>query len=341
MMKAWAQTKFGDESVLQIMEVPKPQPGPRDILIRVVATGVNPVDVKKRQGFPLGPREAPYYIVGWDGAGVVEAVGSEVTLFKAEDEVYFSGDVSRDGCNAEFVVVDERIVGRKPKNLSFREAAAEPLTVLTAWEGMVEGMHIPVPKDENDNPNGEKTILVVGGAGGVGSITIQIAKKVLKFGKVVATASREETSAYVRKMGADEVIDHTKDFKAEFERIGLPGAHYVMNTVELDNNFDAIESIILPLGAICAIIHAGKPINVGALFLKRVSLVWELMFTRPMFGVEPEKQGQILNHFAGLYESGVIEHRANKVFEWSQLPEAQRHQDTGRSIGKIVLDVKF
>eukprot|EP01087_Luapelamoeba_hula_P019134 TRINITY_DN6298_c0_g1_i1.p1 TRINITY_DN6298_c0_g1~~TRINITY_DN6298_c0_g1_i1.p1 ORF type:complete len:367 (+),score=97.59 TRINITY_DN6298_c0_g1_i1:55-1101(+) len=341
-MKAWGQTEFGGADKLKIVEIPKPTPGPRDLLIKVVATGVNPVDGKKREGNPgLGMQFEHALVLGWDGAGVVESVGDAVTLFKAGDEVYWSGAILRPGANAEYTLVDERIVGHKPKSLDFLQAAGEPLTILTAWEGMVEGMHIPVPSESNPNPNKDKVLLVISGAGGVGSIATQIGKSVLKFGKVIATATREETIEYCRRMGADEVISHAKDYQEEFKRIGVAGADYVMDCVDVDTNFVAVEKVIKPLGAICAITHAGTPVDTSVFFPRRISFVWELMFTRGLFDIEQEKQGQILNHFAGLIDSGIIKHRAETVFEWSRLPQAQEFQDSGKAKGKIVLAVNF
>jgi len=280
-------------------------------------------------------------IVGWDASGVVEAIGTEVTLFKPGDEVYFAGAVNRPGANAEYVCVDERIVGHKPKNLTFLQAAAEPLTVLTAWEAMVEGMHIPVPKDEHDHPNKAKSILVIAGAGGTGSIGVQIAKRILKFGTVVATASRAETIEYSKEMGADLIINHNEDLLTQLQAAGLKGVNYCYNTVDADSNFENVQQAVLPLGAIANITIGKQTIDVSKLFARRINFVWEMMFCRAIFDVEPEKQGHILNHFAGLYDNGLLQHRALNVFEWSQLPKAQEFQDSGKAKGKIVLEVKF
>jgi len=340
-MKAWAQTEYGGVEVLKITEVPKPHPRPRDLLVKVFATATNPVDGKVRKGFKSKTPPTEPLISGWDAAGVVEAVGGEVTLFKPGDEVYFAGVINRPGANAEYTCVDERIVGHKPKSLSFKEAAAEPLTILTAWEAIVEGMHVPVPKDASDHPNSHKSILVIAGAGGTGSIGVQIAKRILKFGTVIATASREETIEYSKKMGADHVIDHKKDLLEQIQALGLKGVNYVYNTVDADSNFENVQQAVLPLGAIANITTGGTPIDVAKLFGRRISFVWEIMFARALFDVEPEKQGAILNHFAGLYDSGLLQHRAVTEFAWEDLPKAQALQDSGTSIGKIILTVKF
>jgi len=340
MMRAWAQTEFGGVEVLKLLTLPKPTPGARDLLVKVHAIATNPVDGKRRKNYASAPPLEKPMIVGWDAAGVVEAVGSDVSLFKPGDEVYFAGDVTRPGANAQYACVDERIVGHKPKKLSFREAAAEPLTILTGWEAIVEEMHAPVPKDEHDNPNKDKAILVVAGAGGAGSIGVQIAKRILRFGTVIATASREETIQYSKKMGADHVVDHRKDILPQLQALGIPGVNYVYNTVDAESNFENIQQTVLPFGAIANITIAGNaPIDVSKLFRRRIRYTWEFMFARSMYGVEMEKQGAILNHFASLYDSGLLQHRAETVFEWDKLPAAQTLQDSSTAIGKIVLDV--
>jgi len=270
------------------MEVPKPQPRPRDLLVRVIAVATNPIDYKTRSNHFRSPDPLTEpRIVGWDGAGIVEELGTEASLFKPGDEVYFAGVLDRQGCHAEYVCVDERIVGHKPKSLSFRQAAAEPLTVLTAWEAIVEGMHVPVPSDTDPEPNKNKAILVIGGAGGTGSIGVQIAKRVLKFGTVIASASRPETVEYSKHCGADYVVDHKKDFLEQVQALGLKGVNYVYNTVDADSNFENVQKVVLPLGSIANITIGDGPIDVSKLFFRRISMVWEIMFARGLFDVEP------------------------------------------------------
>jgi NADPH2:quinone reductase len=238
-MKAISHSEYGGPEVLQFVTVPQPTLQPRDLLVRVKAFAVNPVDAKRRRAGP-SPLLFPK-ILGFDGAGIVEQVGSETTLFHVVDEVYFAGDATRQGCYAEFVAIDERIVGHKPKTLSFSEAAAIPLTGLTAWEAYFEQMHLE-PK-----PNVNKgTLLIFGGAGGVGSIAIQIAKGVANL-RVIATASRSASVEYCRRMGADEVIDHSKELGPQLRALGLDGVDYILNCGEVTNTPPA-RSRLEPIG---------------------------------------------------------------------------------------------
>jgi len=343
-MKAWAQTKWGGTEVIQIQEVAKPTPGPRDLLVKVLGAATNPVDTKVLENF--GNKTAEFtrkgpLILGFDGAGIVEHIGTEVTKFKVGDEVYFAGAIHRQGCFAEYVAIDERIVARKPKTLDFRTASAIPLCALTVWEALVEGVGVPVPKDGEPNPNQNKSILIVAGAGGVGSIAIQIAKKILKFGHVIATSSREDSIAYSKKMGADHVINHKNDWLDELKKINLTGADIVMDNVDLTSNFDQVAKTVNPFGAITVITGASGQLNFGPLMQKRVKVVFEIMFARARTGIEPEKQGQILTQFADWADKGVINPRAEVVFEWNKLPDALTTQASGTSIGKLVADVRW
>jgi len=343
-MKAWAQTKFGGAEVLQILEVKKPIPGPRDLLVKVLGAATNPVDDKYMGNFNNPTAEyknAEPLILGYDGAGIVEHIGTECTLFKVGDEVYFAGAIHRQGCFAEYVAIDERIVARKPKSLDFKTASAIPLCALTAWEVLVEGVGVPVPKDGEPNPNEHKSILIVAGAGGVGSIAIQLAKKILKFGHVIATASREDSIAYCKKMGADHVINHKNDWLEELKKINFTGADIVMDNVDLFSNFDQVVNTVNPFGAITSITGAATPLNYGPVFRKCVKVVFEYMFARARTGIEPERQGKILAQFADWADKGIIKHRAEVVFEWGKLPDALKTQASGTTIGKLVADVKF
>jgi len=274
-------------------------------------------------------------ILGWDAAGIVAAVGSDVANFKLGDEVYFAGDITRPGSYAQFVAVDERIVGHKPTTLSFEEAAAIPLTALTAWEGMIETMDAqrgrgPVPR----------TILIVGGAGGVGSIATQIARQVCGL-RVIATASRPETIAFCRTMGAHDVINHHQDFVPQLAALGLSGVDYIFSTAPLDN-FPQLVASLNSLGKICVIL-GGDPamaLDVSGLFSKRGSLAFELMFTRPRDGVEPERQGAILNRVADLLDRGTLITTATDIRPWSDVQAAHQAIESGHTIGKIVLQVE-
>ena len=333
MMKAIVQEVYGGPEVLHFAEIPKPVPGPRDVLLRVKAVSVNPVDAKQRAGGPPHtPVSNPPFIVGWDAAGVVEAVGDEVALFKVGDEVYGAGDSTRPGSYAEYLAIDERIIGRKPKSLSFEQAAAIPLTALTAWEGMFE--MIDVQRGEADIP---RTVLIVGGAGGVGSVAIQLAKQVADM-HVVATASRPASTERCRQLGADAVINHNEDFAPQLEAVGLSGVEYIFTTAPL-NNFAQLVASLKPLGKISCILPS-PDLDVTGLFPLRGTLAFELMFTRPRFGVEPEKQGQILNRVADLLDGGQVVTTLTQVMSWADVQEAHRAIETTHSLGKMVLRIE-
>ena len=332
-MTAVVQEVFGGPEVLQFANVPLPALRPHDVLVRVHAFAVNPVDAKARGGGPTAIRVPDgVRIVGWDAAGVVAAVGAEAHLFKPGDEVFCAGDMTRAGCYAEYVAVDERIVGRKPGTLSFAEAAAVPLTALTAWEGMFEQLAI-------DPLGPPRPMLVVGGAGGVGAIAIQIAKRVAGL-HVIATAARPESREYALRMGADALIDHTKDFAPQLRALGLAGVDYVFSTARL-GNFSQLVSVLNPLGKICLILSGpeAQALDVGGLMPIRGTVTWELMFTRPRTGVELEKQGQILNRVATLLDSGVLATTMTQCLSWRDIQAAHRQIETGHTIGKIVLEV--
>lgn len=322
--------------MLEFMTLPRPEPRPGDVLVRVRATSVNPVDGKVRRGGPAGEPvpDAPR-ILGWDGAGVVVQVGSAAGRFEVGDEVYFAGDITRPGAYAEYVAVDERIVARKPASLSFAEAAAVPLVALTAWEALVETMGLANPR-----PKPGCSLLIVGGAGGVGSMAIQVAKRVCGQTTVIATASRPASADYCRQMGADAVIDHSGDLAVQLKRLGLDGVDYILNTAEL-HNFPRLVEVLNPLGHICSIVvgQAGKSLDVSGLMPKRGTLSFELMFVRPRLEVEPEKQGQILGRVAELLDEGVLVGTASQVMDWTDVQQAHEAIETGHTIGKIVLTV--
>jgi len=328
---------------LGVVELPKPEAKGRDILVKVVAVATNPVDGKVRKGYGAGPAtEFPPKILGWDCAGVVEAVGEAVTTFKAGDEVYFAGSIVRQGCNAEYCLVDERIVALKPVSLNWEQSAAMPLCTLTAWEGLIEGARAPIPSEGNPNPNGDKTILIIGGAGGVGSITIQLAKAFLKFGTVIATASRPETIAWCKNMGADHVINHQQDMKQQIDQLGFPkGIHYIYVTTDLNSVWTSILPLTRVCGRIIGITSFSGLTNLDQLQSKRISLTGEMMFARARDEEEPELQSQILAITAKLLDSGAFRHIQNHHFEWNQLKDAQLLQDSGKAIGKITMTVKF
>jgi len=342
-MKAVAQRSKGGVEVLEVLDLPKPVPTDNDLLVKVVAVATNPVDGKIRSGAGAHSSTSvdPPKILGYDAAGVVEAVGAKVKSFKAGDEVYFAGRNMNNGANAEYTVVDHRIVALKPKSLNWEEAASMPLVSLTSWEGMAEGASIPIPAENSPNPNAKKSILILGGAGGVGSIATQLAKKVFKIGHVISTASRPETTNWCKRHGADHVINHQNNLSEELSAIGFPqGVHYVFCAIDINKVFDSLVQITRPAGKIIGI-TGFSGIDVTKMFVKRLTLVSEFMFARINNDEEPELQHEILAKVAHLLDTGVLQHVQNHHFEWSQIKEAQALQDSGKAIGKITLTVKF
>jgi zinc-binding alcohol dehydrogenase family protein len=270
---------------------------------------------------------------------VVEDVGSEVSLFKKGDHVFYAGDITRPGCNSQYHVVDERIVGRKPTSLSFEQSAAMPLTTITAWEALFD--RLGVEKDAAA-VSGEKSVLVIGGAGGVGSIAIQLAKKVAGC-KVIATASRDETAEWCRKFGADEIINHHRSFAEEFKRIGADDVDYILCFNSTEKHIQNMADVIKPQGKICTIVETkdNQPININAFQAKSVGFMWELMFTRSMFKT-PDMQSQhdLLNETARLLDDGVLKTTMAEnygLLTAENLRKAHGKIESGSMIGKLVL----
>jgi zinc-binding alcohol dehydrogenase family protein len=344
-MRAFIARAFNQtaSAAVEAATVPVPSPQGFDLLVKNRAVATNPVDVKKLRNYGRGEGklDAPL-IAGWDAAGVVEAVGPDVCHLKPGDEVYYAGSVSRPGCFAEYTLVDERIVGRKPRNLSWEQAATVPLCALTAWEGLVEQMRIPLPASEDQRKaNAAKTLLVIGGAGGVGSICVQIAKRVLNL-HVIATASRPETVKFAQEQGADAVIDHSQPFMPQLEKLGLKGADLIYCTVELDLYWEQIVPLLNPLGTVCAVVGSDwSKINLGQLVARRGTLTCELMFTRPLFDAAPERQREVLDEVARLLEAGVLRHTlvTHMPFSLAGLRQALDLQQSGKAIGKIALSL--
>ena len=302
------------------IELPKPQPTGRDLLVKVEAVSVNPVDYKQRK------QAAASKILGWDAAGTVVAAGSEAKLFKAGDEVYYAGDVTRPGCDSEFHLVDERIVGRKPKQLDFAQSAAMPLTSITAWEAFHDRMKV--------QPG--KRILIISGAGGVGSIGIQLAKRAGLH--VIATASRPDSIAWVKSMGADEVMNHKENLKAQ---INTPVDYIANFSGELDAHWDAMAELIAPQGAMVAIVGNQKPLPMDAVRMKSVTMCWELMFTRPRFQTpDMIEQHKLLDQVADLLDAGKLKCTLKETLSpinGANLKKAHERLESGTMIGKLVL----
>jgi len=312
--------------------VPKPSPGPRDLLVAVHAVSVNPVDVKVRAS--ATPPAGEPRILGFDAAGVVEAVGSEVTLFRPGDEVFYAGSIGRPGTNAQFHLVDERIVGAKPASLSFTQAAALPLTSITAWELLFDRLHVPYGTKTTSG-----TLLIINGAGGVGSILTQFARRLTGL-TIVATASRPETIDWCRKMGAHHVIDHHRPLDEALTEIGIPEVEYVASLTGTDKHLPAILKAIAPQGRM-ALIDDPKTLDIVPFKRKSVSVAWELMFTRPLFETpDMIEQHRLLSEVSALVDAGLLvttlTHEAGTI-NAENLRKAHALVESGRSIGKAVL----
>ena len=305
-------------------------PGPRDLLVRVRAVAVNPVDAKVR-AMQMSPVEPPR-ILGWDAAGVVEAVGSEVRSFRVGDAVYYAGDITRPGCNAEFQCVDERIVGPKPQSLTFSQAASLPLTALTAWEGLFDRMRV----------KSGQTLLIIGGAGGVGSIAIQLAKH--EGLTVIATASRSESAAWCREMGADLVIDHSKDLLEQCRSAGHASVDNIANFVNTEAYWDLMAELIAPQGSLLLIVEPRTPLRLGdPLKAKCVSIHWEFMFARARFQTaDMARQGEILEQLSAWVDQGIIRHSMTGhggSLSVETLRKAHALMESGTAVGKWVLSL--
>lgn len=320
------------DSLIDI-ELPAPQARGRDLLVEVKAISVNPVDVKIRAN--VAPAEGEDKVIGWDAAGVVKAVGPDVTLFKPGDEVWYAGDLTRPGTNSELHLVDERIVGHKPKNIDFAQAAALPLTAITAWELLFDRLEVSRDKGVQG-----QSLLVIGAAGGVGSILVQLARQLTGL-TVIGTASREDTAAWVKELGAHHVIDHSKPLNEEIARLGLPPVTYVASLTHTDHHWTAIADVLAPQGKV-AVIDDPASIDVRLLKRKSASLHWEFMFARSMFNTaDIQKQHQLLNDVAMLVDTGVLKTTLAERFgtiNAANLKRAHVLLASNRAKGKIVLE---
>lgn len=329
-MKAIGYQKMGPIETAGFTEFSTgiPDVGVHDLLVEVHGVSLNPVDTKVRKR--AEPEGAPK-VLGYDAAGIVKKIGSAVSKFSIGDEVFYAGDITRPGTNSELHVVDERIVGKKPSSLGMAEAAGIPLTSITAWELLFDSLGIT----ESDN----EAILVIGGAGGVGSMLIQLAKKLTKL-TVIATASRQETIDWVNKMGADHVIDHSKPIDTEIEALGIQ-PKYVAALTGTEGHFDAIINLIKPRGAV-AFIDDPEVLNIKSGKQKALRFAWELMFTRPMFNTpDMDEQHKILNRVSKMLDNGtLISTVTNNLGKLSPktIVEAHKQQEGGRVIGKNVLE---
>lgn len=314
-------------------ETARPEPAGRDIRVAVKAISANPVDYKVRKR--AEPLAGEYKILGFDAAGIVDAVGPDVSLFKPGDEVWYAGSIQRQGTNSEFHLVDERIVGSKPKTLSFAQAAALPLTSITAWELLFDRLGVAPGKSVDP-----RTLLIIGGAGGVGSILIQLARRLTGL-TVVATASRPESTKWCLDLGAHHVIDHSKSMKEQIAALKIPPVALIAALTNTETHFPALADIIAPQGKL-GLIDDPASLNVNLLKGKAVSLHWESMFTRSSFQTaDMIAQHNLLDDVASLIDSGVLRTTLDKVLgqiNAANLKQAHALLESGRSTGKIVLE---
>jgi len=324
------------ESLVDI-EIPQPVATGRDLLVKINAIAVNPVDCKIRQN--VSPASADFKVIGWDAVGEVVAVGERVELFKAGDEVFYAGDLNRQGCNAEYQIVDERLVGIKPVSLSNPEAAALPLTSITAWELMFEHLALK-QQDPQNTKKSDEIILVVGAAGGVGSILVQLIKK-LTGATVIGTASRKSSKSWVRQLGADYIVDHSQPLGPQIEALDIGKLTHIASLTNTDEYMDTYVDLLVPFGKI-ALIDDPKSLDVSKVKRKSLSVHWEFMFARSMHNaIDIGEQGCLLNRVAELVDQGHLRTTAGKnlgSINAANLKAAHQELESGRSIGKIVLE---
>ncbi len=323
---------ISDVNALQDIELPTPELLEHDILVAVKAVAINPVDMKVRQSHT--PEGGQYRVLGYDASGVVQAVGSKVSKFKVGDEVYYAGALTRQGSNAELQAVDERIAAHKPATLDFAQASALPLTTLTAYETLFDRLDVA-----KGVPDGSKTLLIIGGGGGVGSIAIQLAKQLTDL-TVIATASRSDSQNWVRDLGADYVLDHSKDLAEQLASLNIGKPEFVFSTNDTESYIPQIAELIAPQGRL-ALIDDPKHLDIMPLKFKSVSVHWEFMFTRSMYETaDMVRQGKILAELAELVDLGKIRTTANHTLNGinaNTLKQAHAMIEKGDVIGKIVI----
>ena len=332
-MKAIAYTQHGlaatDVKSLTDIDLPMPVPGPRDLLVQVNAVSVNPVDTKIRIGSATkSPR-----VLGWDAAGIVHATGTDVTMFKPGDAVFYAGSITRPGSNSEYQLVDERIVGHKPASLTQAEAAAVPLTAITAWELLFERLGVAEGGGES------QSLLILGAAGGVGSMLTQLARKLTRL-TVIGTASRPQTNKWVKEHGAHYVIDHSKPIVEQLAAIGIPEVDHVASLTHTEQHYEQIIKALRPQGQL-ALIDDPQSLNAMPLKSKSISLHWELMFTRSMFETpDMIEQHRLLERVSQLIDQKVLKTTLAENFgaiNAANLRRAHALIESNKSVGKIVL----
>ncbi len=335
-MRAIGYTKslpIDDPQSLVDLDLPKPEAIGRDLLVEVKAVSVNPVDTKIRQR-RADPDGKPQ-VLGWDASGIVVAIGPDVTGFKVGDDVFYAGAIDRPGTNSEYHLVDERIVGHKPASLDWAQAAALPLTSVTAWETLFDRLDVRKPV-----PGAANAILIIGGAGGVGSITIQLARQLTDL-TVIATASRDETRGWVEELGAHHVIDHRKPLAAQVEALGLGAPGFVFSTTHTDEHIAETGELLAPQGRL-ALIDDPKTLDIVPLKQKSISVHWELMYTRSLFQTpDMSEQGKLLDEVARLVDAGTIRTTLAENFgtiDAANLRKAHERIESHTAKGKIVLE---
>jgi zinc-binding alcohol dehydrogenase family protein len=339
---------ISDLEALLDLELPIPDLRPHDLLVRVEAIGVNPVDTKLRAGKGASDERLhePPLVLGFDCCGVVEALGPAAAAsgsWQVGDRVMAAGDVTRQGCNAELVALDHRLCGRPPRSLGAAEAAALPLTGLTAWEGLFERLGVsPEPTAAQQ----DQTLLLIGGAGGVGSMAIQLAKRASL--RVIATASRPESRAWCDELGADAVIDHSQPLAPQLAALlgktdpgSTPSIPWIANVADTDGYWDQMAALVAPQGAILAIVGNRRPLDQTLLKAKSARLCWEFMFTRAQYGTpDLEQQGRILSRIAKLVDAGQLRSTARTnlgPINAANLRAAHAQLEGGCTVGKVVL----
>ncbi|ARQ01365.1 zinc-binding alcohol dehydrogenase family protein [Pseudorhodoplanes sinuspersici] len=323
---------IADAQSLIDVDLPVPTPAGRDLRVAVKAISVNPVDTKMR--VRSAPSDGETAVLGWDVAGVVDAIDPDVTMFRPGDEVWYAGAIDRPGANAQLHLVDERIVGRKPASLSFTQAAALPLTTITAWELLFDRLAVRPGKSPDD-----RTLLIIGGAGGVGSILIQLARRLTGL-TIVATASRPETTQWCLDLGAHAVIDHSKPLREQIDKLKIPPVSLVASLTNTDQHFEAIVDLIAPQGHF-GLIDDPATLAVSLLKRKSVALHWEFMYTRSLFQTaDMIAQHNLLNDVAALIDDGVVRSTLGEEYgaiNAANLKRAHAMLESGRAKGKIVL----
>jgi NADPH:quinone reductase len=327
------QGSIDREQALVDIELPIPKPEGRDVLVQVKAVSVNPVDTKIRQS--VAPESGDWKVIGWDASGIVDAIGSEVTLFKPGDEVFYAGSIARSGSNAEYQLVDERIVGMKPRTLDWAATAALPLTAITAWEVLFDRLEIG-----RSVPGAANAILIIGGAGGVGSIATQLVRQLSDL-TVMSTASRPETIAWATEMGAHYVIDHSKPLAAQVAALGLGAPAFVFSTNHSDRHLGEIAELIAPQGRF-GLIDDPASLDINPFKRKSVSVHWELMFTRSLFNTaDIAQQGKLLTEVSRLVDADVL--RTTETERYAPIDAANLKRvhalvEGGKVRGKLVLE---